>query len=143
MLLQQISVFVENRPGHMAEVCDVLQEQGVDITALSLADTDKFGILRLVVDQPTLAQETLKAAGFVVKVTDVLGVAMDDQPGGLASILHTVAGAGLPVEYLYAFVGKTRGKAVVVLRVNDMDKARLALEAKGHTLLTAQDMEAL
>jgi hypothetical protein len=140
MLVQQISVFIENQPGRLEEVAHILGQSGVDITALSLADTAEFGILRLIVDQPDLAQKALRAAGLIVKVTEVLAVAMEDQPGGLAAVLHHITQAGITIEYMYAFVGKQDGKAVVVMRVSDLAAAAAALEKTLSTTVTARDI---
>ncbi len=140
MLISQISVFIENRHGMIAEVTDVLAANKVDITALSLADTSDFGIMRLIVDKPELAEQTLRAAGFVVKTTKVLAVAMDDRPGGLAAVLRHLTKAMVSIEYMYAFVGKSDGKAVVVMRVDDLDAALACLREDSSTTVTARDI---
>lgn len=140
MLIQQISVFIENQPGRLTEVADVLAQSKVDITALSLADTSDFGILRLIVDQPEEARKALTDNGFIVKSTDVLAVAMDDRPGGLASVLRTIKDAHISIEYMYAFVGKQDGKAVVVLRVSDLDGAAAALQNDSKASVSARDI---
>lgn len=141
MIIQQISVFVENESGPLSEIADILAEGQIDITALSLADTSDFGILRLIVDQPEKAQKTLHDHGFIVKTTEVLAVGMDDRPGGLASILHCITDAGISIEYMYAFVGKKEGKAVVVIRVSDKEAAIAALERDTKaTLISARDI---
>ena len=140
MLIQQISVFIENQPGRLAEVTDVLAESTVDITALSLADTSDFGILRLIVDKPDAAQMALKEAGLIVKSTEVLAVAMDDQPGGLSAVLHTISNAGISVEYMYAFVSKTDGKAVVVMRVDNLESAMTVLKKDRNSTVSARDI---
>lgn len=140
MLIQQISVFIENQPGRLTEVADVLAKSNVDITALSLADTSDFGILRLIVDKPDRAQVALRENGFIVKCTEVLAVAMDDQPGGLASVLHIITDAAISIEYMYAFVGKRDGKAVVVMRVSDLNGAILSLKNDTSTVVNARDI---
>jgi hypothetical protein len=140
MLIQQISVFIENQPGRLTEVTDVLTKSNVDITALSLADTSDFGILRLIVDKPDVAQMALRESGFVVKSTEVLAVAMDDQPGGLSSVLHAMTDSGVTIEYMYAFVGKREGKAVVVMRVGDLERAIAALKNDNRTIVNARDI---
>ena len=140
MLIKQISVFIENRPGSLANVTEALADSKVDIIALSLADTSEFGILRLIVDKPDEAKTALREAGLIVKSTDVLAVAMDDRPGGLAGVVRLIADAGLSIEYMYAFVGKKDGKAVVVVRVNDLEAAMVALNKDGSTIVTARDI---
>lgn len=138
MLISQISVFIENRPGRLVEVTELLSQHKVDITALSLADTSEFGILRLIVDQPELAQSTLREGGFAVKTTQVLAVSMEDRPGGLSGVLATIAAAGLSVEYMYAFVGKQDGKAAMVVRASDLEAATKALAQDGRGLVSAR-----
>lgn len=140
MLINQISVFIENQPGRLTEVTEVLAQNKVDITALSLADTSEFGILRLIVDKPDVAQMALREAGFAVKATDVLAVAMDDQPGGLSAVLRIIKEAGISIEYMYAFVGKKEGKAVVVMRVSDLEAAVTALQHERKTTVNARDI---
>lgn len=140
MFIQQISIFIENKPGHLADVVDVLAQNQIDISALSLADTSDFGILRLIVDQPDLAYRVLREHGLVVKLTDVIAVAMDDQPGGLASILQYVSASGNSIEYMYAFVGKQAGKAVVVMRVRDPEAVVSALEKDAVTIIDAREI---
>ena len=127
MLIEQISVFIENQPGKLSEVTDILAQHQIDISALSLADTSDFGILRLIVDKPELAHQVLTEQGMVVKQTRVLAVSMADRPGGLAGVLRRITDSGLSIEYMYAFVGKQDGKAVVVMRVNNPEAALEAL----------------
>lgn len=131
MLIEQISVFIENQPGKLSEVMDMLTEHQVDISALSLADTSDFGILRLIVDKPEFARQVLSEQGLIVKQTQVLAVAIADQPGGLAKVLHRISDSGISIEYMYAFVGKQDGKAVVVMRVND-PKAAMEVLSKSN-----------
>jgi hypothetical protein len=123
MTIDQISVFVENEPGKLADVTNVLAGAGVDLRAMSIADTRDFGILRVIVDNPYEAINALKAADYIVNVTKVLAAEIDDKPGGLASVLTALGGAGVSVEYLYAFVSQKEGKAYVILRVEDTEKA--------------------
>ncbi len=121
--MKQLSVFVENKVGRLSAVLDVLKENDVDISALSLADTSEYGILRLVVDKPDLALEALRASGVMVKCTQVIAAAMDDAPGGLAKLLSVLSEANVGIEYMYAFIGKSEGKAWTVLRVDDVEGA--------------------
>lgn len=140
MVSKQISIFIENSPGSLAAVTEVLAKSEVDIIALSLADTSEFGILRLIVDQPQRAQEALRAAGLIVKVSDVLAVGMDDRPGGLAGVVRQVTDAGLSIEYLYAFVSKQDGKAVVVMQLNDLAAAAALLNGDTSAAVHARDI---
>ncbi|MBQ8576061.1 MAG: acetolactate synthase [Clostridia bacterium] len=140
MFVKQISVFVENKFGRMAEILNALAEKSIDISALSLADTSEFGILRLIVDKPELAVEVLKAEGVIVKLSDVLAIAVDDTPGGLSKALAVLTEADVVIEYMYAFIGKADGKAMTVIRVDDEIKAINALNAGGIALLTTEDI---
>ena len=142
MFVQQISVFVENKFGKISEIINVLAKNSIDISALSLADTSEFGILRLIVDKPELAAEVLKAEGVVVKLSDVLAIAIDDVPGGLAKALTVLTEENVVIEYMYAFIGKADGKAMTVIRVDDEPKAVEALKNGGVTLLTTEDISA-
>ncbi len=121
--MKQLSVFVENKIGRLSAVLDVLKTNNVDISALSLADTSEYGILRLVVDKPDVAMAALKESGVMVKCTQVIAAAMDDAPGGLAHLLSVLSEANVGIEYMYAFIGKDEGKAWTVLRVDDADAA--------------------
>ena len=140
MTIEQLSVFLENRPGKLVEVLEALSSAGVDLRALSLADTADFGILRIIVDKPRLALETLQEAGFLVRTSDVIPVAVGDRPGGLAAVLRVLADADVDVEYTYAFVAHSSDYAYVILRVEDDEEAINALKSKGVTLLTAEQV---
>jgi hypothetical protein len=104
MKVEQISIFLENKPGALAEVTRILGDSGINIRALSLADTKDFGILRLIVNDNDRARQVLDQKGFTVRKTEVVAVEVPDRPGGLADILKSLADAGVNVEYLYAFV---------------------------------------
>ncbi|NPA15540.1 MAG: ACT domain-containing protein [Deferribacteres bacterium] len=138
MKVEQISVFLENKAGRLAEVAKILGENGINIRALSLADTTDFGILRLIVDDRAKAKEVLKQAGFTVGITEVIAVEVDDQPGGLAKVLTTLADNGLNVEYMYAFVEKSRDKAVLIFKFENLDKAIDVLTKAGITILPGE-----
>jgi hypothetical protein len=140
MTIDQISVFVENEPGKLAAVTKVLADAGVDLRAMSIADTRDFGILRVIVDDAYGAIGALKDADYVVSVTKVLAVEIADRPGGLASVLAVLADASVSVEYLYAFVSRKEGNAYVILRVEDTDKAVIALGDKGVNTVCADDL---
>lgn len=123
MKVQQISVFLENKYGRLAKVTEVLGQNGINIRALSIADTSDFGILRLIVNKPEEANKILKSAGFTVSITDVIAVEMDDHPGGLARVLKILETSGVNIEYLYAFLQKSSQDALVVFRVEQLDEA--------------------
>lgn len=131
MLIKQLSVFVENKPGRLAAVIEALGNNGINMSALSLADTSEYGILRVIVDNPEAASELLKKIGVVVKITTVLAVPMDDTPGGLSKILDIFLKNEINVDYMYAFVGKAANKAVMVVKVSDVKKAEDALQNAG------------
>ena len=132
MIIRQLSVFLENKPGRLCAATDVLAQEGVNISALTVADTAEFGILRMIVDQPDLAKEVLNANGIVVRISHVLAVAMEDAPGGAVGILHLLSNAGLNVEYMYACVGRLSGKALMVVRTDNLEKASEVLHANGY-----------
>lgn len=143
MKVEQISVFVENKSGRLAEVTDVLAKNGVNIRALSLADTADFGILRLIVSDPAKATTVLKNSGFTVGKNDVLAVELPDRPGGLAKILNILQKNRLNVEYMYAFVQKSGENAVIIFRFDEIDKAAAALASAGVKLLGDEEVRRL
>lgn len=140
MKVKQISVFLENKTGRLAAVTDVLAINGINIRALSIADTSDFGILRLIVDQPGKAYDALKAQDFTVSVTDVIGVEMPDQPGGLAKVLKELELAEINIEYLYAFLGRGHDGALVVFKVEDIDSAINKLAGSGLKVLKGEEI---
>lgn len=140
MLIKQLSVFVENKPGRLAAVIEALGKNNVNMSALSLADTSEYGILRVIVDNPESAVEILKGIGVIVKISKVLAVSMDDTPGGLSKILDVFLKNEINVDYMYAFVGKTADKAVMVVKVSDAQKAEEALEKAGIQTLNTDDV---
>ncbi len=132
MIVRQLSVFLENKPGRLCAATDVLAREGINLNALTLADTSEFGILRLLVDQPDRAKEVLTASGVAVRLTDVLAVATEDTPGGAVGILHLLSESGLNIEYMYACVGMMSGKALLVIRTDDLDLAANILNRGGY-----------
>jgi hypothetical protein len=136
MKLHQLSLFLENRPGHLKVPCRILAEAGINILALSLADTQQFGILRLIVRDWQRARDVLQAAGCVVQVTEVLALSVEDRPGGLLGILDVLDGHNLAIEYMYAFgSGPNARRAALVFRFEDPDKAIGVLQAQGVNVL--------
>lgn len=141
-MLKQISVFVENKPGRLSSVTKILSEQNIDIKALSIADTKDFGILRLIVDNTDKAVQTLKGAGCTVTQTNVIGMSVEDRPGGLADIMSILYENGIGVEYMYAFVSKPdENTAFVILRVEDNEKTTSVLENNSIRLLSSIDVK--
>ena len=138
MQVEQISIFIENKSGRLAEVTRVLGSQGINIRALSLADTSDFGILRLIVDQTDQAKAALKEQGFTVSKTEVVAVEVPDEPGGLYSILKVLEDASVNVEYMYAFVERCGGNAVIIFRFDDSAQAIKVLLASGMKVLEGE-----
>lgn len=143
MKLKQISVFLENRKGRLWKALNVLSQAGINIRALSIADTSEFGILRMIVPDPELARDKLTENNFVVKVNEVIAVEVVDEPGGLDAILGILNKADVNVEYLYAFVEKKTNKAIVVIRTEDLDSGILVLKEEGVTILSAEEVNLL
>ena len=140
MSIKQITVFVENKQGAMVSITDTLAENNVNLRALSIAETEDFGILRLIVNDEETAEKTLREKGYLIKVTDVIGVKIGDAPGKLSEALGVLDKAGINVEYLYAFMARTEKHAYVVLRVEDNEIAGGALERAGFHLITNSDV---
>jgi hypothetical protein len=143
MDLEQISVFMENRPGSLADITGALARADVNIRALSLADTADFGILRLVVNQPEKARRALKDGGFTVGMTTVLALEIPDRPGGLSGILQILATAAINVEYMYAFVQKSGENAVVIFRFDEPERAARAMRDAGVRVLSGEEVYAM
>ena len=143
MKVEQISVFLENQPGALSEVTQILGESGVNIRALSLADTKDFGILRLIVNDNEKARQTLDQKGFTVRKTDVVAVEVPDRPGGLAAIIKILAEAKINVEYLYAFVQQSGQNAIIIFRFDETDRAIAVLSEKKVPILEGKKVYAL
>jgi hypothetical protein len=141
MKLQQLSLFLENKPGVLREPCEALAAAGIDLLTMSLADTAQFGILRFIVRDPVRAKQVLEAAGMVVRMTEVVPVEVDNRPGGLARALAAIEEAGLGVEYMYDFGAASRGgKAAIVFRFEDPDAALASLQAAGVRVLSVEEI---
>lgn len=141
--VEQISIFVENKAGRLAEVTRVLSEAGVNIRALSLADTSDFGILRLIVDNNDKAKAVLKERGFTVGKTDVVAVEVEDRPGGLSRILDILSQQNVNVEYMYAFVQHSGKEAVIIFRFDDIDTAVKLLQENNVKVLEGKTVYTL
>ncbi len=140
MKLKQISLFLENKPGHLSAVCRLLAEKNINILTLSLADTEQFGILRLIVEDWAGTKEVLERAGNVVTVTDVVATEVEDRPGGLAELLAVVQEAGINIEYMYAFTFRSGGRAIMIFRFDEPDAAIAALQRRGFNVLQGVDL---
>ena len=143
MALNQLSVFVDNTPGALSDITSVLAGAGVNLRALSIADTERFGILRMIVSDNKLATSVLKSRNYVVKETEVVGVKIGDQPGKLAEALKVLELAGINLEYLYAFCARTERHAYLVIRVVDNLKAEEVLTAAGFHMINDADVAKL
>lgn len=133
MIIQQLSVFVENKAGRVASIVEVLGKNEVDMSALSLADTADFGIMRMIVDKPEVAMDALRNEGVIFKMTDVVAVSMEDHPGGLAAVLVGLSEAKMEINYMYAFLGRQEGKAMMVFSVEKPEEVEALLIEKGFT----------
>lgn len=136
MSIRQISVFVENKQGSLVKITDVLAKENIDMRAMSIADTQDFGILRLIVSDTDRAVEILRRENCIVTVTDVVGARLRNEPGALATVVRVLSDAGINMEYMYAFNGATPHHAYVVLRVDDNAKVEELLLASGIKSIT-------
>lgn len=143
MKVEQISVFLENKSGRLAEVTSILGEGGINIRALTLADTTDFGILRLIVADTPRAVDLLRKGGFTVGTTEVVAVEVPDRPGGLAGIMERLGREGVNVEYMYAFVQKSGANAIVVFRFDVAERAIALLRAAGVEIVPGEKLASL
>lgn len=141
--IKQISLFVENKPGRMAKVSKTLSDADVNIRALTIAEAGDFGVIRMVVDNPDKGYRVLRENAFTVSMTDVLAVEMKDTPGGLYEIVNTLGENGVNVDYAYAFVTSKAQRAMLILRVDDIAKARKVLSEKGVKIATEEEVQAI
>ncbi len=140
MLIEQIAVFVENKAGRLAAITRILADKDINIRALAVADTSDFGILRLIVDKVEDAVAVLQEDGFTVGKTDVIGVEVEDQSGGLVVVLETLYKANINVEYMYAFASKTGENAVLIFRFENMEEAIETLQGTGIKLVSKEQL---
>ncbi|OQD58236.1 hypothetical protein MBBAR_23c00100 [Methanobrevibacter arboriphilus JCM 13429 = DSM 1125] len=138
---KQISVFIENKEGRLKKAMDVLAKENINIRALSIADTTKFGILRLIVSENEKAKEVLEKNNFVVKENEVIIIEVPDKPNGLNTILGHLDDENINVEYIYAFVSKKSDEAIVVVRLENIDEGIKVLKEKKANILTAEDIK--
>ena len=140
MFIKQLSIFVENKVGRLQSIINALGENDINISALSIADTTDFGILRIIVDDPDKAKLVLKGLGVISKTTEVVAVYIDDRSGGLAAVLSLVSDAGIGIEYMYAFLGRTEGKALMVLKADDEARLEKVLTENGIELAKPEEI---
>ena len=143
MAIKQLTVFVQNKKGTVVSVTDILSKSNVNLRALSIAETQDFGILRLIVNDEKTAEKVLTENGYLIKVIDVVGVKISDEPGKLTEALDVLDKADINVEYLYAFMARTEKHAYVVLRVEDNTVAEAALTGAGFKMITEADINKL
>ena len=143
MKVEQISIFLENKAGRLAEVTRILGAADINIRALSLADTSDFGILRLIVNDNEKAKQVLKEHGFTMGRTEVVAVEVEDRPGGLNRILRILFEAGINVEYMYAFVQQSGQNAVLIFRFDDPDMAITILQTAGIKILASEEVRSI
>ena len=139
-MIKQLTIFVENQPGRLTEVFEILAGAGVDIRAVSVADTADFGLLRLIVDQPEKAVEVIERQGIALLLTDVIAIGRDDRPGAFAAALRLLSNAGVDVEYMYAAISRKAGMAHIILRVENWEQAAEILTNGGVELLSPEEV---
>jgi len=140
MNIYQISVFLENRAGQLAEITGILAENNIDMRAISIAETSDYGVLRVIVDDAEKATTTLLSKGYVLSMTPVYALAVDDAPGGLAPVLAALAEANVDIEYMYSLFTHKEGKAYMVFRISQEDAFKAILEEKGIALADKQEL---
>lgn len=143
MKVSQLSVFIENKSGRLADVTRTLADNKINIRALSIADTIDYGLLRLIVDDPARAKNALAGAGMTVTLTEVLAIEVPDRPGGLAGIIDILGEKDINIEYMYAFVGTSGANAIVIFRIERVDEAIAILQQKGVHILSGDELHAL
>ncbi|MBQ6350112.1 MAG: acetolactate synthase [Methanobrevibacter sp.] len=140
MKIKQLSIFLQNRMGSLSKPLEVLSNANVNIRAMCMADTSEFGILRLVVDNPEKGKEALEESGFLVKITEIIGVEMNDTPGGLTNVLNIIKDNEIDLEYLYAFTHEKEGKAILLLHSDDIDRLISVLKDSDITVVQSNEV---
>ena len=140
MKIRQLSIFLQNRMGSLAKPLEVLTVADVNIRAMCMADTSEFGILRLVVDNPEKGKEALEQNNFLVKMTEIIGVEMNDSPGGLTSVLNIIKDNNIDLEYLYAFTHEKKDKAILLLHTDDIDRLIDILNKNNITIVPSEEV---
>ena len=140
MKIRQLSLFIENKPGHLCKACRLLADAGIDVETMALADTEQFGILRFIIKDWQKARKIFEQEGLVVRETELIAALVEDRPGGLAALLEAIDQAELNIEYMYGFSSKITGKAVMFLRFNEPDIALKALQKNNVSMISSQDL---
>ena len=140
MKIKQLSIFLQNRMGSLSKPLEVLGNAGINIRAMCMADTSEFGILRLVVDSPEKGKKALEENNFLVKMTEIIGVEMDDTPGGLTKVLKVIKDNEIDLEYLYAFTHEKEGKAILLLHADDIDELISVLKDNDVVIVPSEEV---
>lgn len=143
MFIKQLSVFMENKPGRLAEITQVLSDNNIDMRAISIADTTDFGILRMIVDDPVHAEAVLRANHMTASMTDVIAVSIDDTVGAFSKVISLLKDKEISIEYIYSFIGEQSSKAVIVIKTNDCERSVAILQEGGIKVLSAEDFNGL
>ena len=141
MSLKQMSVFMENRPGRLAEITRVLAENNIDMRAINIADTTDFGILRMIVSEPDRAEKVLRDNNMTASITDVIAISIDDKIGSFSDVMSILEQGNISVEYIYSFIGEKSAKAGIVIRTNNGEKALELFEKNGVNILSPADLD--
>ncbi|WP_298500900.1 acetolactate synthase [uncultured Methanobrevibacter sp.] len=140
MKIKQLSIFLQNKMGSLSKPLEILSDADINIRAMCMADTSEFGILRLVVDDPEKGKEVLEENNFLVKITEIIGVEMNDTPGGLTAVLKSIKDNNIDLEYLYAFTHDKVGKAILLLHADDIDELISSLKNDNFTIVSAEEV---
>ncbi len=138
-MLKQLSVFIENEIGSLAKITSVLRKNGINLRAISAFDSPEFGIMRMIVDKPQITKEILTGKGFVVRITEVLAIELEDKPGDLDRVLHIISAAGLGINYIYSFVIRSGKAPLMVINLDNMEKGGQILKANGIKVMDEED----
>ena len=140
-MIQQTTVFVENRPGRLTDILRVLAEHKIDLNGISIADSEDFGFFRMILSDPEKGQDVLKKSGYIVKSTDVLAIDVHDTPGGLLHALESLAAKGINVQYMYAFGTKLSSRAMIIMKTDDNKRSTVLLKEIGVDVLSLEEVE--
>lgn len=140
MKIRQLSIFIENKPGHLRSACRLLADAGIDVESMALADTEQFGILRFIIKDWKKAKQVLENAGLIVRETDLIAVSVADRPGGLADILEVLDQTKINIEYMYGYASRTQGKAILFFRFNNAEEALELLANSGIPTISSDEL---
>ena len=143
MYVKQISVFMENRPGRLAEITKILSENSVDIRAINIADTTDFGILRMIVDDEEKAEKVLRGNNMTANISDVIAISISDSVGAFSNVIELLKDKNISIDYIYSFIGEMSSKAVIVLKTSDLDLSINVLRENGVNVLSKEDVNNL